>query len=112
MLRTPSYATRLDACLILLDGAHTRAIGLRLPVYYMAVVTLGAGLTKDRLVQACMRMRKLGKGQTVVFCISPEIQAKIKRRIPGERTPNITIVDVLLWSISETHTDICRSMPP
>ncbi|POS70805.1 hypothetical protein DHEL01_v210801 [Diaporthe helianthi] len=117
LLQTSSFSTRLDVCLIFLDEAHTRGIDLRLPSHYRAAVTLGAGLTKDRLVQACMRMRKLGKGQTVVFCISREIQAKILEyknatgRKEALRSSNIKVMDVILWSISETHVDLRRSMP-
>lgn len=117
MLRASSFLTRLDACLIFLDEAHTRGIDLRLPSDYRAAVTLGAGLTKDRLVQACMRMRKLGKGQTVVFCISQEIQAKImedkelRGRKAALRSSDIKVKDVILWSISETHMELRRSMP-
>ncbi|EER36939.1 conserved hypothetical protein [Histoplasma capsulatum H143] len=66
-LQTSSYAKQLDLCLIFLDEAHTRGTDLKLPDYYRAAVTLGANLTKDRLVQACMRMRKLGEGQSVIF---------------------------------------------
>ena len=51
LLQTSSYAARLDECLVFLDEAHTRGIDLRLPKYYRAAVTLGANLTKDRLVQ-------------------------------------------------------------
>lgn len=51
LLQTSSYATRLDACLVFLDEAHTRGIDLKLPDDYRAAVTLGANLTKDRLVQ-------------------------------------------------------------
>jgi hypothetical protein len=65
ILQTSPFASRLDVCLVYLDEAHTRGIDLKLP-NYRAAVTLGANLTKDRLVQACMRMRKLGKGQSVV----------------------------------------------
>lgn len=111
LLRSSSFSTRLDSCLIFLDEAHTRGIDLRLPSHYRAAVTLGAGLTKDRLVQACMRMRKLGKGQTVVFCISQEIQAKIVERTAVTRSSEITVAEVILWSISETHVEIRRSMP-
>lgn len=50
-LQTSSFASRLGACLIFLDEAHTRGIDLKLPVDYRAAVTLGANLTKDRLVQ-------------------------------------------------------------
>lgn len=117
LLRASSFFTRLDVCLIFLDEAHTRGIDLRLPPDYRAAVTLGAGLTKDRLVQACMRMRKLGKGQTVVFCVSREIQAKIMeyknttRLKDALRSSDIKVTDVILWSISETHVELRRSMP-
>jgi hypothetical protein len=36
------------------------------------MVTVARGLTKDRLTQACMRMRRLGKGQRVRFILSHE----------------------------------------
>jgi hypothetical protein len=49
--RASPYADRLDVCLIFLDEAHTRGTDLKLPKHYRAAVTLGANLTKDRLVQ-------------------------------------------------------------
>ncbi|KAI1822778.1 hypothetical protein F4861DRAFT_371113 [Xylaria intraflava] len=110
-LQTSSYATRLDACLVFLDEAHTRGIDLKMPDDYRAAVTLGANLTKDRLVQACMRLRKLGRGQSVVFCISAEIKAKIQE-VTGKSTSAVLgVSDVLHWAISETFTDIRRGMP-
>lgn len=56
------YANQLDLCLVFLDEAHTRGTDLKLPEYYRAVVTLGANLTKDRLVQ--------GKSCLPLFLIS------------------------------------------
>lgn len=112
LLQTSPFASRLDACLAFLDESHTRGIDLKLPLNYRAAVTLGAHLSKDRLVQACMRMRKLGQGQSVVFCISPEIQAKIQENMkPYSQSNDIGVADVLLWSISETHAETRRSMP-
>lgn len=113
ILRSSSYFSRLDTCLVFLDEAHTRGIDLILPATYRAAVTLGANLTKDRLAQACMRMRKLGKGQTVVFCISLEIQAKITEceTTVASNVTEITVGDVVLWSIAEMHTEVRRSMP-
>lgn len=49
--RTSSYLDQLDVCLVFLDEAHTRGTDLKLPDYYRAAVTLGANLTKDRLIQ-------------------------------------------------------------
>lgn len=147
---TSPYVEQLDLCLVFLDEAHTRGTDLKLPEYYKAAVTLGANLTKDRVVQgtlqskddckrcqtnpiaACMRMRKLGKGQSVVFCIPQEIQTKIREevfphdkkplralrpraRLPtpqeGPSTRQITVEDVLFWAMSETLRDIGNSVP-
>ncbi|KAJ4865601.1 hypothetical protein T069G_02131 [Trichoderma breve] len=110
-LQTSPYGQQLDLCLVYLDEAHTRGTDLKLPMDYRAAVTLGPGLTKDRLVQACMRMRKLGQGQSVVFCISEEIQARIlKLREEGDNHP-IQVLDVLAWAIHETFVDLHRSIP-
>ncbi|KAL7916768.1 hypothetical protein GGI35DRAFT_433976 [Trichoderma velutinum] len=110
-LQTSPYGQQLDLCLVYLDEAHTRGTDLKLPASYRAAVTLGPGLTKDRLVQACMRMRKLGQGQSVVFCISEEIQARIlKLREENDNRP-IQVLDVLAWAIHETFVDLHRSIP-
>ncbi|RYC61027.1 hypothetical protein CHU98_g5182 [Xylaria longipes] len=111
LLQTSSYTTRLDACLVFLDQAHTRGIDLKLPDDYRAAVTLGANLTKDRLVQACMRLRKLGRGQSVVFCVSAEIRDKIQRVAALPSGVAIQVKDVLHWAISETFAETERSMP-
>ncbi|KAL7940125.1 hypothetical protein V8C42DRAFT_356457 [Trichoderma barbatum] len=111
-LQISPFAKQLDQCLVFLDEAHTRGTDLRLPAYYQAAVTLGANLTKDKLVQACMRMRKLGKGQSVIFCIPKEIEQKILMQRSSElSSENITVSDVLRWSISETWLDLRRSVP-
>ncbi|KAL7958018.1 hypothetical protein V8C34DRAFT_324717 [Trichoderma compactum] len=110
-LQTSPYGQQLDLCLVYLDEAHTRGTDLKLPTNYRAAVTLGPGLTKDRLVQACMRMRKLGQGQSVVFCISDEIQARIlKLRVEDSNCP-IQVLDVLAWAIHETFVDLHRCIP-
>ncbi|KAI2625249.1 hypothetical protein GGS21DRAFT_314838 [Xylaria nigripes] len=111
LLQTSSYATRLDCCLVFLDEAHTRGIDLKLPSNYRAAVTLGANLTKDRLVQACMRMRKLGRGQSVVFCVGAEIRAKIQELTAKPAGAAIEVRDVLHWAISETFAEIKRALP-
>ncbi|QIX01941.1 hypothetical protein AMS68_007458 [Peltaster fructicola] len=102
------FATRLSECLIYLDEAHTRGIDLKLPLNYRAAVTLGAHLTKDRLVQACMRMRQLGEGQTVVFCIPEEIQRKIRE---VTSMSEIDVQSVLIWAMSESCNEYRRHRP-
>jgi hypothetical protein len=53
-----SYRQQLDKCVVYLDDAHTRGTDLKLPRDYRAAVTLGAKVTKDRLVQ----------GNRIFFC--------------------------------------------
>ncbi|UKZ64307.1 uncharacterized protein TrAtP1_005526 [Trichoderma atroviride] len=111
-LQISPFATQLDQCLVFLDEAHTRGTDLKLPANYQAAVTLGANLTKDKLVQACMRMRKLGRGQSVVFCIPRDIEQKIQaQRDPNSSTEEISVSDVLCWAISETWRDLRRMVP-
>lgn len=50
-LQTSPFAKQMDRCLVFLDEGHTRGTDLKLPESYRAAVTLGANLTKDRLVQ-------------------------------------------------------------
>lgn len=57
-----------------------------------------------------MRMRKLGKGQTVVFCINAEVEGKI-RVISSKPDQALMVEDVLHWAISETFTETRRAMP-
>jgi hypothetical protein len=45
------YRTQLDKCLVYLDEAHTRGTDFKFPLDAVAVVTLGPGLPKDKLVQ-------------------------------------------------------------
>jgi hypothetical protein len=60
---------------------------------------------------ACMRLRKLGKGQSVVFLASQEICTKICERTEQSPEEPITVANVLCWSICETWLDLSRSMP-
>ncbi|RPA82431.1 hypothetical protein BJ508DRAFT_414084 [Ascobolus immersus RN42] len=111
-LQISPFANQLDECLVYLDEVHTRGTDLKLPST-RAAVTLGPKLTKDRLVQACMRMRNLGKGQSVMFCAPEQIRRKILE-CRNPQTPHnaaIEVVDVLRWSIYETCAHTKKSIP-
>ncbi|KAJ4371622.1 hypothetical protein N0V83_004842 [Neocucurbitaria cava] len=109
--QTSPYAKQLDSCIVYLDESHTRGTDLKLPRDYRAVVTLGAHLTKDRLTQACMRLRKLGHGQSVTFIVPEEIATKIRELTDKSVGDLIGVNDVICWSISETWQELKRSMP-
>ncbi|KAK4238611.1 hypothetical protein C8A03DRAFT_33363 [Achaetomium macrosporum] len=108
---TSPFATQTDRCLVFLDQAHTRGTDLKLPDSYRAAVTLRPGVTKDTLVQACMRMRKLGQGQSVTFCVSSEMQKRIRKLANIEGCRPLTVSDILVCAIAETWEDAHRSLP-
>ncbi|GAB0134712.1 hypothetical protein EsDP_00003070 [Epichloe bromicola] len=95
----------LSTCLVYLDEAHTRGTDLKLPSDYQAAVTLGRVLTKDKLAQACMRMRLLGEGQTVTFCIPAEIQGQMTTS-----AGDITLLDIGRWVIQQTWKETRQHM--
>ncbi|KAJ7035592.1 hypothetical protein C8F04DRAFT_1258798 [Mycena alexandri] len=98
------YKKQLEKTLVYLDEAHTRGTDFKFPPGSRAVVTLGPRLTKDKLVQGCMRMRRLGKDHSVLFFASAEIQTKITAKTGV--TGKIDSMHVLLWTIQETCVQI------
>ncbi|KAG9127461.1 hypothetical protein FRC07_013522 [Ceratobasidium sp. 392] len=100
------FAQQLDKCIVYLDDAHTRGTDLDLPPSARAAVTLGPKVTKDRLLQGCMRLRKLGHGQSVLFCAPPEIDFQIRKASSLDSSKQVRTQDVLRWAILETCRDL------
>lgn len=77
-LQISPFATQLDQCLVFLDEAHTRGTDLRLPTNYQAAVTLGANLTKDKLVQGkkCRHLPELTSEVVADLCNSMHADEK------------------------------------
>lgn len=73
------YAEDMRLCLLYLDDVHTRGSDFRLPLTTRALLTLGKGMTKDKFLQACMRMRQIGSGQSLSFCASKEVHRALQR---------------------------------
>ncbi|KAI9432103.1 hypothetical protein H4582DRAFT_1821614 [Lactarius indigo] len=107
------FNRQLDKCIVYLDDAHTRGTDLKLPRGTRAAVTLGPKVTKDRLLQGCMRMRQLGKGQSVMFFAPGEVDRCIRGLIPRgqESEDGIRVIDILRWAMHETCEDISHHLP-
>ncbi|CZR56441.1 uncharacterized protein PAC_06329 [Phialocephala subalpina] len=105
------FAKQIDRCLVYLDEAHTRGTDLKMPADYRAIVTLGPDLTKDRLTQACKRLRKLGNGQSVIFCAPLEVQSKILECSGKKDAKLIEVEDVLLWTVRNSWDFTKKGMP-
>ncbi|KAF8459799.1 hypothetical protein BDZ91DRAFT_851880 [Kalaharituber pfeilii] len=106
-----AFAERLDNCVVYLDEAHTRGTDLKLPPICRAAVTLGPNLTKDRLVQACMRMRKLGNGHSVLFCGPPEIDRELRNVARRHKRDRVEVRDVIHWSMQQTCHNTRKLVP-
>ena len=99
---TSIYLHNLSKCLIYLDDIHTRGTDIKIPTNTTAGVTLGNGLTKDRLFQACMRMRMLGDGHHVKFYASNEVNSQIEKKVVNK----IHSHHVLEWAIDNSIKQI------
>ncbi|KAH9056881.1 hypothetical protein EDB87DRAFT_1155391 [Lactarius vividus] len=112
-LTTSPFSRQLDKCIVYLDDAHTRGTDLKLPRETRAAVTLGPKVTKGRLLQGCMRMRQLGKGQSVMFFAPGEVDRRIRGLIPrGQGSEDgIRVIDILRWAMHETCEDIAHHLP-
>eukprot|EP01062_Namystynia_karyoxenos_P078170 TRINITY_DN8003_c0_g1_i3.p1 TRINITY_DN8003_c0_g1~~TRINITY_DN8003_c0_g1_i3.p1 ORF type:complete len:3424 (+),score=752.41 TRINITY_DN8003_c0_g1_i3:510-10274(+) len=89
----------LRDCFIYLDDTHTRGTDLKLAPKAVAVLTLGKDMPKDKLMQAAMRMRQLGQGQTVRFWCPRDVFHLIpKKSRPGP----LNSLAVLQWVLGNT----------
>ncbi|TFK56544.1 hypothetical protein OE88DRAFT_1689641 [Heliocybe sulcata] len=107
------FRSRLEKCVVYLDDAHTRGTDLRLPSGFRAAVTLGPKVTKDRLVQGCMRMRKLGRdgGHSVMFVAPREVDSKIREAAKKDADERVSAADVIRWAMIETCMNIQHHVP-
>jgi hypothetical protein len=59
-----------------------------------------------------MRMRLLGKGQSVMFFAPGEVDRRIRNLIPNDRgCCRIQVLDILRWTMHETCEDIRHHLP-
>ncbi|KAG0693269.1 hypothetical protein DFH29DRAFT_985528 [Suillus ampliporus] len=100
------FAQQLDQCVVYLDDAHTRGTDVKLPSGFRAAVTLGPKVTKDRLTQGCMRMRKLGNGHSVMFFAPAEVDRSIRSATQKTDADGVDVADILHWAMRETCLDI------
>ncbi|KAJ8597174.1 hypothetical protein M405DRAFT_756250 [Rhizopogon salebrosus TDB-379] len=100
------FAQQLDQCVLYLDDAHTRGTDIKLPRQFRAAVTLGPKVTKDRLVQGCMRMRKLGHGHSVMFFAPQDVDHSIREVNSKGDADDIHVSDILVWAMTETCAEI------
>ena len=60
---------------------------------------------------ACMRMRKLGHGQSVMFFAPPEVNYQILAAVGKDIGDHVDTVDVVRWAITETCISTRSAVP-
>ena len=87
-----------------MDDRHSRGSDLKFMRTAKAAVTIGKGMTKDKLLQAVMRMRQLGEGQTVVFWGTSEITSLLLAENPNLAGDHhkITSQHIMAWTMGNT----------
>lgn len=56
-------------------------------------------------------MRRLGHGQSVIFCAPPEIHQRILNTVRKSATNSVKVLDVLKWSMHETCINTRNNVP-
>lgn len=97
LAHSPFKNGQVNNCAVYLDDQHTRCTDIKLPPNYSACVTVGSGMRRDKLIQACMRMRKLQSGQSVRFYLSHEVHTKICK-MEGVNRKAISVENILNWT--------------
>jgi hypothetical protein len=115
-LAVSPFENSLNDCLLYLDDEHTRGADFQLPIGRRAVVTLGKGMQKDKLMQAVMRMRQLGNGHAVSFVASFEADLQIRDwrvaiAFNCENHYNLAHLPAILsWCLSNTVSWTCDKL--
>ena len=73
-------------------------------------------MQKDKFMQACMRMRSLGNGQSITFAASREVnmilESDFDLRLPSRSNNTLgSIAAILEWTISNSVKKICELIP-
>lgn len=83
---------------VFFDESHCRGADMQLDDKATALLTVGPQMTKDKLMQAAGRMRKLGKDQSLQFAIPSELI----RKICTDDATELNMCRLLVWIISNT----------
>lgn len=67
----------LSKCLIYIDQSHSIGTHFDFPEHFKALVTIGKNVSRDKLAQGCMRMRKIASTHKIYFITNEKIAKNI-----------------------------------
>ena len=95
------------------DESRTRGADMKLRSDASAVLTLGPGMRKDKLMQAAGRMRMLEHGQLLYLLATEDVASKI-RSVNGFlsfQSSRLKPIHVLKWTMANTVENIAKWLP-
>ena len=85
---------------VIFDDARTRGSDMKLKPDTVAMLTLGTGITKDKLMQGAGRMRQLGGDQKLWLTSFQDVEKNIQERCQVK--DHLSILHVLNWVMLNT----------
>ena len=76
-------------CFVYFDESRCRGADMKLLPDAMAVLTIGPDMCKEKLMQAAGRMRKLDRGQRLLFTVPPELVPKIRDAVDASNSMDV-----------------------
>ena len=99
------------------DESRCRGADMKLLPDAMAILTVGPDMCKEKLMQAAGRMRKLDRGQKLIFAVPPELAPKIRAEPRGaedaedEDRDSLTSLELLKWLMKNTTRALAAGIP-
>ncbi|XP_018895940.2 uncharacterized protein [Bemisia tabaci] len=94
-----------------LDDIHTRGTDIQLPLNCHAILTIGMDMSKDKLMQAAMRLRQLAQKQSVSLWGTQAVSFAIARDNSVDPT-KINSLEVIKWVTRNTINHINEDLFP
>jgi hypothetical protein len=93
------------------NDVKTRGVDMVLPMVSTGIITIGPKLKKDDFVQAVMRLRRFGEGQTITAWIPTDVAQKIKTGLHINDTSPICSLDLFQWTVDNAIQELIESEP-
>ena len=97
-------------CLVYMSQAQVRGVDMEFPADFRGAVTLGPRLDRETQMQAALRERKVGRGQSLCWLVPPDIDYQT-RKMGQDYDRALTVADILAWTTSQTCQTLMSNRP-
>ena len=93
------------------NDVKTRGVDMVLPMVSTGIITIGPQLKKDDFVQAVMRLRRFGEGQTITAWIPEDVSKKIKSGLGISDVSMIGPLSLFQWTVDNAIQELIEAAP-